>query len=92
MSYFLKKTNNKKELIYKSMKAFMIQNAKVGHTDPINRLGTFISYRQKVSMIQLLFIKMKSKNSIRNSTKRNRMKKPGKYQKSRLKNFSDISH
>ena len=51
MAYFLKKTNNKKVLIFRFIQAFTILNAGILPTRLINLLVMFMSFRQRALTI-----------------------------------------
>ena len=57
MAYFLKKTNNKKVLIFRFIQAFTILNAGILPTRLINLLVMFMSFRQRALTMPISFYK-----------------------------------
>ena len=86
MAYFLKKTVNKKVLIFRFIQAFMIPNVVIPLINLTNLSAMFTNFRQKALMIPLHFTKKKLLNLTRNLMQLRMQKKSDRFQKILLKN------
>lgn len=73
VAYFLKKTNNKKGTYLQIYESYYDPERKGGLIALISLLGMSTSCRQVVLTTQSLFSVMKSKNSIRNTNRKNKL-------------------
>lgn len=90
MSYFLKKTNNKKGTYLQIYESYYDPTRNAVLIVLTNLWGMYTNFRLPASRIRLLFLPKRSRNLIRNANRKNRQKKNNRSPMCLLKNIWGI--